>query len=160
VGPLTDDRSSKVLGSLPSSRPHRRSQKRAARAAGGDGQPVAAKAAATPVASRAKPTRAKAAAAKPAAKRLTTATTAPKRASTETSAAKRRAATRTRREPLRQPAQPQGTPPPPPASRRSPATSGADILGTAVQAAAELAEIGLAVSARAIRGAVSRLPRP
>jgi hypothetical protein len=38
--------------------------------------------------------------------------------------------------------------------------SGTDILGTAVQAAAELAEIGLSVSARAIRGAVSRLPRP
>jgi hypothetical protein len=40
-----------------------------------------------------------------------------------------------------------------------PAT-GADILGTAVQAAAELAEIGLSASARALRGAISRLPRP
>jgi hypothetical protein len=29
-----------------------------------------------------------------------------------------------------------------------------------VQAAAELAEIGLSISARAVRGAVSRLPRP
>ena len=37
---------------------------------------------------------------------------------------------------------------------------GGEILGTAVQAAAELAEIGLSVGARAIRRAVSRLPRP
>ncbi len=35
-----------------------------------------------------------------------------------------------------------------------------DVLGTAVQAAAELAEIGLSATARAIRGAVARLPRP
>jgi hypothetical protein len=40
-----------------------------------------------------------------------------------------------------------------------PATA-TDILGTAVQAAAELAEIGLSVSARALRNALSRLPRP
>jgi hypothetical protein len=35
-----------------------------------------------------------------------------------------------------------------------------DVLGTAVQAAAELAEIGLSIGAQAIRRAVSRLPRP
>jgi hypothetical protein len=34
------------------------------------------------------------------------------------------------------------------------------VLGTAVQAAGELAEIGVSVSARALRGLVSRLPRP
>jgi hypothetical protein len=34
------------------------------------------------------------------------------------------------------------------------------VLETAVQAAAELAEIGLHVGARALRSAVSRLPRP
>jgi hypothetical protein len=34
------------------------------------------------------------------------------------------------------------------------------VLGTAVQAAAELAEIGLMASARALRGALARLPRP
>jgi len=33
-------------------------------------------------------------------------------------------------------------------------------VGTAVQAAAELAEIGLSISARALRNALSRLPRP
>jgi hypothetical protein len=39
-------------------------------------------------------------------------------------------------------------------------SSGVDIIGTAVQAAAELAEIGLSASARALRSAVARLPRP
>ncbi|MBV9944327.1 MAG: hypothetical protein JO262_19515 [Solirubrobacterales bacterium] len=34
------------------------------------------------------------------------------------------------------------------------------ILGTAAQAAAELAEIGFAVGVRALRDAVARLPRP
>ncbi len=34
------------------------------------------------------------------------------------------------------------------------------VLGTAVQAAAELAEIGLSVSARALRNAAARFPRP
>jgi hypothetical protein len=34
------------------------------------------------------------------------------------------------------------------------------VLGTAVQAAAELAEIGISATARALRGAVGRLPRP
>jgi hypothetical protein len=33
-------------------------------------------------------------------------------------------------------------------------------VGTAVQAAAELTEIGLMASARALRGALARLPRP
>jgi hypothetical protein len=43
---------------------------------------------------------------------------------------------------------------------REDAGNGATPLGTAVQAAAELAEIGLKASARALRGALSRLPRP
>jgi hypothetical protein len=34
------------------------------------------------------------------------------------------------------------------------------LLGTAVQAAGELAELGLAVGAQAVRGALGRLPRP
>jgi hypothetical protein len=43
---------------------------------------------------------------------------------------------------------------------REDAGNGATPLGTAVQAAGELAEIGLKASARALRGALSRLPRP
>jgi hypothetical protein len=46
-------------------------------------------------------------------------------------------------------------PTPPEAPERSPGA-----LETAVQAAAELAEIGLHAGARALRRAVSRLPRP
>jgi hypothetical protein len=34
------------------------------------------------------------------------------------------------------------------------------LVGTVVKAAAELAEIGMTVGARALRTAVSRLPRP
>ena len=60
------------------------------------------------------------------------------------------AAVRPKATPMRATATP--SPPPP---ERQPA-----VLGTAVQAAAELAEIGLMASARALRGALSRLPRP
>jgi hypothetical protein len=63
---------------------------------------------------------------------------------------------------LRQPARPEGTPraSEPARARSFSSASGAEILGTAVQAAAELAEIGLSAGARALRNAVSRLPRP
>ena len=60
---------------------------------------------------------------------------------------------------LRQPPQPEGTPGPLSHSKPVPA-GGTDLLGTAVQAAAELAEIGFSLSARAVRSAVSKLPRP
>jgi hypothetical protein len=66
---------------------------------------------------------------------------------------------RTRSEPLRQPKQPGGTPPKPAARRPAP-PSGTEIVSTAVQAAAELVEIGLSAGARAVRNALSRLPRP
>ncbi len=59
---------------------------------------------------------------------------------------------------------PAATPPAPSRGGRpsEPATADAahGVLETAVQAAAELAEIGLHASARALRRAVSRLPRP
>jgi hypothetical protein len=66
---------------------------------------------------------------------------------------------RPRTEPLRQPKQPAGTPPKP-ASRRPAPPSGPEIVTTIVQAAAELVEIGFSASARAVRDALSRLPRP
>jgi hypothetical protein len=47
-----------------------------------------------------------------------------------------------------------------PASRRPAPPSGSNALGTAVQAAAELAEIGLSLSTRAVRNALARMPRP
>lgn len=66
---------------------------------------------------------------------------------------------RPRADALRQPQQPSGTPPAPRARRPIPA-SGTELLSTVAQATAELAEIGLSVSARALRNALGRLPRP
>jgi hypothetical protein len=104
-----------VIGSLPRTRPHRRSAKRAGSPTGAP--PGDSKSAAEPEVVKA--------AAKP----------------------KRTAAS-----------------PKPPTPKAPPAPVSADpshgVLETAVQAAAELAEIGLHASARALRGAVSRLPRP
>ena len=60
---------------------------------------------------------------------------------------------------LSRPAQPDGLPPTPSTRKPVPA-SGAEILATTVQATAELAEIGLTVSARVLRNAVSRLTKP
>jgi hypothetical protein len=124
---MTDQPPSDVLGALPHTRPHRRSQKRPAR-------PTAA--AQAPATERPKPAAGK-----------------PVRSAKSARAAKPRA------KPLPQPAQPAGGPPTPRTRKPAPAT-GADILGTTIQAAAELAEIGLSISARALRSAVSRLPRP
>jgi hypothetical protein len=52
--------------------------------------------------------------------------------------------------------------PPPPESeeRRTAPSSGPELVRDAVQAAGELAQIGLTVGARALRRAASRLPRP
>ena len=135
---MTGERPPEVLRSLPRTRPHRRSQKRPARPA--DPTPAAAKPGA------AKPGAAKPRAAKPS-------TAARKPSATKPSTAAKKPA------PLRQPAQPAGTPPGPRARRPAP-SRGSDVVGTAVRAAAELAELGLTVGARAIRGAVARLPRP
>ncbi|MGA2009249.1 MAG: hypothetical protein ABSH51_01760 [Solirubrobacteraceae bacterium] len=96
---MSDQRQPGVLGSLPRTRPHRRSDKRA-----------------TP-ASRPPPP------------------------------ASRPAADPPPVVPAREPPEPE------PAAYPGP-------LETAVQAAAELAEIGLHASARALRGALARLPRP
>jgi translation initiation factor IF-2 len=103
-----------VIGSLPRSRPHRRSDKRPA--------PAGAKPA---------PTKPKPATAKP-----------------KAAGAKPRAAGAKPK-----PAAPKPVPPAPHDPSPGP-------LETAVQAAAELAEIGLHAGARALRRAVARLPRP
>lgn len=77
-------------------------------------------------------------------------------------AGRRKAATAASPPRLRQPPQPRGLPPKPESAsaERSESSSGPDILRTAVQAAAELAEIGVTLSARMLRRTVSRLPRP
>jgi hypothetical protein len=125
---------SEVLGALPRSRPHRRSAKRPALPVD-DAAPEPAPRAAKAAAPKAK---------------ATTKRAAPK---PKPKVGDGRSA------PLSQPAQPDGTP----QARRTKQPERPDrhdILGTAVQAAAEIAEIGLSASARAIRRAVSRLPRP
>jgi hypothetical protein len=49
--------------------------------------------------------------------------------------------------------------PPPPKRPPSP-PSGTDLVGTAVQAAGEIAQFGLTLGTRALRDAVKRIPRP
>jgi len=123
---MSEDRPTDLLSALPRTRPHRRSEKRAAPPSG----PRAATAA--------KPQ-------KPA----------------RTARPTRRPAGRAPSKRLRQPAQPRGIPSARRAPKRKPApATGAEIVGTAVQAVGELAELGLTLSARALRNAVSRLPRP
>jgi hypothetical protein len=160
---MSDERPPEVLGSLPNTRPHRRSDKRAARVEKGAQAKPADKAKPTPA--KAKPTPTKA---KPASAKASPARAARKPTTLPSAAAKRKA----KPKPLSQPAQPAGAPPKArksPQGRRSPAAppsrrpsppSGGEILSTAVQAAAELTEIGLTASARALRNALSRLPRP
>jgi hypothetical protein len=130
--PMSREPEPGVIGSLPRTRPHRRSAKRAASPTGAP--PVDTQAAAEPAVAKA---------------------AAPKRAPPARTAAPERAA------PARKPRTAQTTVPPAeaaPAAEPSPGSHG--LVETAVQAAAELAEIGLHASARALRGAVSRLPRP
>jgi hypothetical protein len=66
---------------------------------------------------------------------------------------------------MRQPAQPRSLPPQPPRdaddvaeAERAAQSPGA--VETAIQAAGELAQIGITVGSQALRSALSRLPRP
>ena len=143
---MSDERPSEVLGGLSRTRPHRRSQKRAAPAvAGADLVPTTADGARTaptprpPLAAAPGPT-------KPAQRVPAAAPGATKRATRSPSR-------------VRQPAQPPGTPPVPSVRRPTPA-GGVDLIGSAVHVTAELAEIGISAGARALRGVVARLPRP
>lgn len=139
---MTDEQPTDLLAALPRTRPHRRSPRRGElrRAPAADGQRSAGS---NPREPRAKPAR-QGAPGKP----------SPARGAKSARASAPR---------LRQPAQPSGTPaaarPALPEDRKIPPTP-ADILGTAVGAAAELAEIGLTLGSRAVRRALSRLPRP
>ena len=133
---MSPDRSSDLLGALPRTRPHRRSAKRPARPTGAAGT----EAPAAPQTSEAPPAKARKQQGR-----------APK-----TSTSARRAGTRSA--PLPQPAQPGGVPDAPRAPR--PEETSVPVLRTAVGAAAELAEIGVSLSTRALKRAVGRFPRP
>ncbi|HTU97882.1 MAG TPA: hypothetical protein VMF14_18680 [Solirubrobacteraceae bacterium] len=157
-----------VIGSLPRTRPHRRSDKRAAPPAGAP--PVDSQSAAEPeVVKAAAPKRATAAGAKPAATATGTGTgtAKPKRATkpkpTPAPAKPKPAAAKPKPAPARSKRPVPGAAPPRPGSPGREPTGrepSHGVLETAVQAAAELAEIGLHASARALRRAASRLPRP
>jgi hypothetical protein len=139
-----------VFGGLPRTRPHRRSDKRSAAVSSSPESPeTESPETESPetesAAAKAEPK------AKPAAKAKAKPAAAPKTKPATTR--------RPRSETLRQPAQPAGTPTVARARKPAPA-SGVELLGTAVQAAAELAEIGLSAGARALRNAIGRLPRP
>jgi len=179
-----------VMGSLPRTRPHRRSAKRgpaAEPAPTTDNQPAAsvprtrqrpatakARASVTPTAKakattprKAKPTTPRKA--KPTTPRKAKAPAKPSGAggsarSLQSATAPRAAGDRSRKPGVTSQAHHRtaAAPDRPPSPRRSapPAAEPAGPVGTAVQAAAELTEIGLKASARALRGALSRLPRP
>jgi hypothetical protein len=134
-----------VFGGLPRTRPHRRSDKRSAAVSSSPESPETESPETESAAAKAEPK------AKPAAKAKAKPAAAPKTKPATTR--------RPRSETLRQPAQPAGTPTVARARKPAPA-SGVELLGTAVQAAAELAEIGLSAGARALRNAIGRLPRP
>jgi len=127
-----------VLGSLPGTRPDRLGRERAAPKA-----PTARAPAKTAAAAKPEP---KVTAAKARAKKAAPAT------------AKSRPRTPAGTTPPRPAA---ATPPPPPADgRRRTPPSGPELVTTAVQAAGELAQIGVSVGVRVIKRAASRLPRP
>jgi hypothetical protein len=129
--PERPDSDREVLTSLPRSRPVRRSAKRGERPAPGD----AARASATPVAPR-KP-RAGATPPRPSAERPAPPRVAPQR---------------------KVPAAGYAAP-----DARADATAGsagAELIGTTIQAAAELAQIGLSVGRQTLRSMLDRLPKP
>lgn len=132
-----------VFGSLPSTRPTRRSAKRPSRTATAEASTTTK---ATPKTAKAKPS------AKVAAATRTKATPKPKP----------KAAATPRPKPEPAPA-PRSTVPPAgyatPRPDEEPSGRG-DILSTAVQAAGEITQIGLAAGTRAITSALKRLPRP
>jgi len=159
---MDDERPSQVLGALPRTRPHRRSQKRPRTAANGPPgkRPQPSGKRPQPSASRSPDQTADSPG--------TTETRTPPRATAQRSPdraddahAAGREATEIEDKPRRlsHPAQPEGLPPTPRIRKPLPPT-GSEILATAVQATAELAEIGLTVSARALRNAASRLRKP
>ena len=170
--PERPDSEREVLTSLPRTRPVRRSAKRGDRPAIDN----AARAAAKPVAAR-KPRAAKPAGggapAKPAAaprartRPGTTATSMPKPAAARTARAGRvgtpappaAGAERPRVAPQRKvPAAGYATPD---ARDTEPnASAGAELVSTAIQAAAELAQIGLTVGRQTLRSMLDRLPKP
>jgi hypothetical protein len=146
------DRDRDVLTSLPNARPTRRSAKRAPRAAEAVGEEAAKNAPATAR---------RAAARRPAARRAPAAARAKR---TPAARAKPRAAARPKPAPAPEPPRARSEVPSAgwatPRQEREHDGSTGDLIGTAVQAVGELAQIGLTYGGQALRQALSRLPKP
>jgi hypothetical protein len=127
-----------VLAGLPNARPHRRSAKRDRPARAGATRRATGATATSK--GKAKPKPASTTKAKPKAASKAQAATVPKVAPAAEPAAK--------------------VPPAGWATPRDDVPRGADLLGTVVQAAGELAQIGITAGGRALKSAVQRLPRP
>jgi hypothetical protein len=175
--PSSRDR--EVLAGLPNARPTRRSAKRdrparGQRAAGAAADPAKSGAKAAPKAKRAAPrsTAREAATAKAGAQRSTaktdarrsTAKTSAPRSTAKTSAPRSTAKTSAPRSTGARRSAPK-TQAIPPAGYATPDTDddgpkGADLVTTVVQAAGELAQIGISAGGRALKSALERLPRP
>jgi hypothetical protein len=146
-----------VFGSLPNTRPQRRSARRdrtGARAQPAASGPASAGAAAT---EKPAPRASAAAPAKPAARAKPAGRAKPAAPASGAAAAK----------PAAEAAPPRATTSKiPPAGYATPRSDddgvphGAELVTTAVQAAGELAQIGLAAGGRALKSALGRLPRP
>jgi hypothetical protein len=148
--PRDDGNSGDVLSSLPAKRPQRPSPRRAARSASSpERKPAQRSAAPKASAASSKPT-----ATRPARSRARSGSRA--KGARRPAAVRPSVATSRAREPGPR-AVPRSRRPEPPA-RGTP--EGLEIVTTAIQAAGELAQIGLALGAGVVRGAIRRLPRP
>ncbi len=144
-----------VLGSLPATRPTRFGAER--RKTDGGGTATATKAkpktAAAKSATRAAAEKQKAAAPEPKVKAK------PRIAATASPPSHKPRPVRAGAPSLAESTQRARTAEPPPESKTSP-PSGTELVTTAIQAAGELAQIGLAVGGQVLRRAVDRLPKP
>jgi hypothetical protein len=139
------DSDREVLTSLPRSRPVRRSSKRAARPDAANGAGAKSKKAAAKPRAKAAPKPAAKAGAKPAARRAPKA--GPRAVAPDPVAPRRKIP-------------PAGYAAPTSRAPEDPASASADLIGTAVQAAGELAQIGFAVGRQTLKSMLDRLPRP
>jgi hypothetical protein len=138
-----------VLGSLPSTRPARMSRRRETTASTTEAKPAAAKA--KPTTARAKPG-AQASSPKPTATRKPPArkpSASPKPETATGPRAVRSGSPSLKQPPRRRRAAPSSSPP-----------KGAELVTTAVQAAGELAQIGVTLGGQMVKRAVGKLPKP
>jgi hypothetical protein len=151
------DSDREVLTSLPRSRPVRRSAKRGAR----PGAPAAARPKATSAAADAPKGRRPAAKPRATAQPKTTAR-ATRPASRATAAGANKAQTTAGKAHSTRSTTPRRTIPPAgyASASQSERSASADLVGTAVQAAGELAQIGFAIGRQTLQSMIDRLPKP